>query len=110
MRLFRGDTVRVDQVGADERTTHAHPLLDQIDRYAVQLELVATAKIPTQIEGTAIAKQHPGLVDYCPDCRHARAIPVDRDSAYPKKRGVSMQLRRILFFRANDQVDHCIEQ
>ena len=47
--------VCVDQVGTDQRADQPHPLLDQVDRRAVELERVAAAEVAPQIKAAAVA-------------------------------------------------------
>jgi len=62
MTSGRRDAISVDQIRPDQRAHQPNPLFDKINGRAVQLQLVAAATIPTQVEGCAVADQRTDLV------------------------------------------------
>lgn len=50
-------------VGVDQPADHAHALFDEIDRHAMQFEVVVAAPVPLQNEAAVPAQQQPGLID-----------------------------------------------
>jgi hypothetical protein len=60
----------INEGRADERASQSGPLLYQIDWRAMQLQFVATAKVPPQVEGATVADQCTCLIDPGTDYRH----------------------------------------
>ena len=55
--------VRVNMIGADQRADQTHALFDQIDRHALQCQLIIAALIALEYEAAAFAEQQAGLID-----------------------------------------------
>ncbi len=50
-------------IGVDQPADHAHALFDEIDRHAMQFEVIIAAPVPLQNEAAGPAQQQPGLID-----------------------------------------------
>jgi len=68
------NAISVDQIRANQRADQPYALFYQIDRDAMQFEVVAPTNILTQIEGWAIADLSAHLIDPCPNRYHRCGI------------------------------------
>jgi hypothetical protein len=62
-------SIAIDPAGGRFYPDDPHPLADQIDRHAAEIEWPAPACVPLQDEAAAVAQQHPGFLDRIA-CRH----------------------------------------
>lgn len=50
-------------IGADHHPDQPHPLFDEVDRHAVQLQPIIAAAVTLEDETAALAQKQPGFVD-----------------------------------------------